>query len=116
MKRLGLLALLLGLCINSFAFEINHAQLAQETKAMSGELGKLILLPKQTLECAGVLTKASSEVFTTSTLLRFKSLKLAKKGIEASMKTLLMTTGKNCVGQIKIIKAQADLLAIDMKL
>lgn len=116
MKRIGLVAILVGLCMNVFAFEVDHAQLAQETKNISTELKKLILLPNQTLQCAGLLTKASGEIYIGSTFLKYKSLKLAKKAIEKGMDTLSTTNGLNCVGGPLIEKSQEELAVIDMKL
>ena len=116
MKRIGLVTVLLGLCVNVFAFEVDHAQLSQQTQIVSSNLRKIILLPNQTLQCAGFLTKASGEVFAGSTFIKYKSLKLAKKAIEKGMQTLLFTDALNCAGKETIYKAQADLLTIDMKL
>lgn len=116
MKRIGLVTVLLGLCINVFALELDHVQLAQQTQAVSTELRKIIILPNQTLQCAGFLTKASGEVFAGSTFIKYKSMKLAKKAIEKGMQTLLFTDALNCAAKETIYKAQADLLAIDMKL
>lgn len=116
MKRIGLISLLIAFCVNVFANDIDNKKLACDTAEISKEVGKLVVLPKQTLECAGILTRASAEIFGTSNLIRFKSYKLAKKGLERSIVSLLQTTGKSCVGNDVILRAQAKLVAIGTQL
>jgi hypothetical protein len=116
MKKLGFITILLGLCFNAFALETDYQKLAAETQAISKEIAKLIITEKQPCLCRAIFTKASAEIFTGANLIKFKSVKYAKKAIETSLISLTKTTGKNCLDMPVVLKAEADLLAIDVQL
>lgn len=116
MKRFTLAALLFSFTCNVFAINIDYTGLSKQAQEIAKEIGKLVILPSQPLPCRATLTEASTEVFGAATLLSFKSDKLAKKAIQKSLAALIKTIPLSCNGGEVILKAEADLVAMDLQI
>ena len=116
MKKLIASLLLSAFAFSASASNIECNKLADESLQVSKNLGQLIIMPKQPMNCRAKLTQVSTEVAASSGLIRIKANKLAKKGLEHSVLTLVTTATLNCLSFEEITKAEVDLLSIANKL